>query len=634
MEKKRKERGPRFLRVPVSFALIVALLGGAWWAGGGVQSPGPGHVPSQPPLSHTPYSAAQIASRDVAVTASLTVSRARKDMADAAAALLSSPGPGERTALLADRLSPRRGYLGAVWLPAGGPPAATGSSLSPTLLREVENGTTQSSAGWYVGPARQDEAGRLYSPAGLRLDGGLLAVKISLASVHRVAAEYEKSFGALTSLHAPGGRPQVLTKGNPGSLSSAPGGVGSSKGLAGKDVIHTQSAVDGTDWHVRGGQGRPAPRVVHRDGEWIVHFGRVLGTPELEDLQRASGGRVVNRDGRGGYVFRFARPSDMNRAAPLFRAKGARYIERHGVARINRTPDDPLYRPYQWNMPMIDAENAWRTTTGAPGIVVAVVDTGVDRGHPDLQGQLLPGANLLDPTRPPDDDNGHGTHVAGVIAALSNNGEGVASLDWHGRVLPVKVLDQDGAGSAFDVARGIIWATDHGARVINLSLGQTEDCQYLHDAIRYAAGRGVLVVAAMGNEGTDTPEYPAAYPEVLAVTAVDPGGVFAPFSSYGAHAGVAAPGVSIASTYAGGQYAALSGTSMASPHVAGLAALIWARSPSLTADQVRNIIQQTAVDGGPPGRDPQYGYGVINVGAAVRSVQTGGGWRSIFPWWP
>ncbi|MBX6394859.1 MAG: S8 family serine peptidase, partial [Alicyclobacillaceae bacterium] len=192
--------------------------------------------------------------------------------------------------------------------------------------------------------------------------------------------------------------------------------------------------------------------------------------------------------------------------------------------------------------------------------------------------------------------------------------------------------DRDGAGTAFDVARGIVWAVDHGANIINLSLGQTEDCQYLHDAVRYAASRGVLVVAAMGNDGTDVPEYPAAYPEVLAVTAVDPAGMFAPFSNYGAHAGVAAPGVSIASTYLGGQYAALSGTSMAAPHVAGLAALIWTQNPRLTAAQVREIVQRSAVDAGPPGKDPQYGYGVINVSAAVRSVRPPGWLWRIIPW--
>lgn len=595
---------------------VVALWTAVWIAGSGPLPPSRDRA--APDLGHTPRHAAQVAARDVALTASVTVAEARRDLENRIRLL---EGPRRDAEAVRRSLRPECRWIGLRWRGDRGETAGYGGKLLSETEREVLRGVA--SGGWYVGAARPDGAGRLYCPVGLRGRSGLLWGLLSLEPVERAAEAYRRQFGVAAGLQAPGGAPLLLEGGR-----SRPGREFRAEGL------HAQAAVDGTDWHVRAtGERRRVPPLRHRDGEWIAKFAKPLDPRRKERLERETGARVLRDDGRGGYVLRLPPNAAMAREA-LLRSWGARYVERHGIARTNRIPDDPLYVPYQWNMPMIDAENGWRLTTGDPGVVVAVVDTGIDLSHPDLTGQIAPGVNILDPNSPPQDDNGHGTHVAGIIAARSNNGVGVASLDWRGRVMPVKVLDRDGAGSAFDVARGIVWAVDHGAKVVNLSLGQTEDCQYLREAVRYAVDRGVLVVAAMGNDGTDAPEYPAAYPEVLAVTAVDPGGEFAPFSNYGSHAGVAAPGVSIASTFAGGQYAALSGTSMAAPHVAGLAALVWTQNPGLSAAQVRDIVVRSAVDAGPPGRDPQYGYGVVNVSAALRAAHPPRWLWRILPWWP
>jgi thermitase len=287
----------------------------------------------------------------------------------------------------------------------------------------------------------------------------------------------------------------------------------------------------------------------------------------------------------------------------------------------NFTPNDNLYSRYQWNLPLIETVQGWQVNRGAKDVVVAVVDTGVDLKHPDLQGQLLPGYNVISGSDSPQDDVGHGTHVSGVIAALVNNNLGVAGMTWYNKVLPVKVLDQTGAGSTYSVAQGIIWATDHGAKVMNLSLGNYADSGFLHDAIKYAYDKDVALIAASGNDNTERPGYPAAYPEVFAVAATDSENKKAPFSNYGDYIDVAAPGVSIASTYPNNQYAALSGTSMASPHVTALAALIRSTNPMLKNTEVYEVMRQSAQDLGSPGRDKYFGFGLIDVVKAVQAAQ-------------
>ncbi|HEX7056957.1 MAG TPA: S8 family serine peptidase [Bacilli bacterium] len=341
---------------------------------------------------------------------------------------------------------------------------------------------------------------------------------------------------------------------------------------------------------------------------------------------------------RLGYAYVFeSRKKTAREMLEYFRQWDVEYAEPHFFYMTNDqndgvfVPNDVLYSEFQWNLPLVDTEQGWRVNRGSKDVIVGIVDTGVDPRHPDLRGHLLPGVNVVDEQKSPLDDVGHGTHVAGIISAVVNNGEGVAGMTWRNPILPVKVLDQSGSGSTYSVAQGIIWAADHGAKVINMSLGNYASSRFLHDAIRYAFAKDVVLIAASGNDNTEKPGYPAAYPEVLAVSAIDFAQQRAPFSNYGDYIDVVAPGVSIASTFPQNRYAALSGTSMASPHVAALAALIRSTNPKLSNVEVMDIIRKTAQDLGAPGKDKYYGYGQIDVARALKRAQ--GNDRPLVHFW-
>ena len=292
---------------------------------------------------------------------------------------------------------------------------------------------------------------------------------------------------------------------------------------------------------------------------------------------------------------------------------------------------DP-HRGQQWNLGMIEADAAHATATGA-GAVIAVVDSGVQRTHPDLAGRLLPGADLVD-GGPPDDRDGHGTHVSGIAAAATGNGVGIASVAPGAQVLPVRVLGDDGSGTSDDVAAGIDYARRNGADVINLSLGSEVPIiglaggDAIDAAIHRALAAGIVVVAAAGNNGVPVCEQPAAGDGLLCVGAVDRRGRRSFFSSFGQGLGVVAPGGSalpmpgedILSTVPPSTYGEMAGTSQASPHVAGVAALLVSRGVRGRA-AVRRILD-TATDLGPAGDDPEYGHGLVN---ARRAVAAGGG---------
>ncbi|MCF6137378.1 S8 family peptidase [Pseudalkalibacillus berkeleyi] len=293
------------------------------------------------------------------------------------------------------------------------------------------------------------------------------------------------------------------------------------------------------------------------------------------------------------------------------------YAEPNYIYLQNET-DDELYKRYQWNLPAIRTEEGWEITRGKEDVTIAIIDTGIDLEHPDLSKRIVKGYNVLNDSPLPNDENGHGTHVAGIIASETNNGLGVAGITWYNQIMPIKAMNAEGYGTSFDVAKGVRWAVENGADVINMSLGNYKSSKALKEAIDYAFEKDVILVAASGNENTNQISYPAAFDKVIGVAAVNTELTRADFSNFGEYIDVAAPGVDIASTYLKGQYASLSGTSMATPHVAALAGLIRSSQPQLTNKEIIEIIKDTTDDVGNPGKDQYTGHGIINVSAALK----------------
>lgn len=291
---------------------------------------------------------------------------------------------------------------------------------------------------------------------------------------------------------------------------------------------------------------------------------------------------------------------------------------------LNTVPNDEFYDPYQWNLSQIKSERGWNITGGTDDVIIAILDTGIDPQHEDLSQKIITGYNAIDGSDRVHDGHGHGTHVAGIAAAITNNITGIAGVSWYNPIMPVKVLNDQGEGSLFEVANGIKWATDHGARVINLSLGDAQDSEILYEAILYAYERDVVLIAAAGNDNVAQPMYPAGYEEVMAVSAVDQEQRKAVFSNYGTHIDVSAPGENIPSTFPNNHYVFMSGTSMAAPHVTGLAGLIRSLRPELNNNEVLQLIRETADDLGTTGHDSYFGFGQINVASALQSMYVEG----------
>ncbi|MFO8074436.1 MAG: S8 family peptidase [Polyangia bacterium] len=272
-------------------------------------------------------------------------------------------------------------------------------------------------------------------------------------------------------------------------------------------------------------------------------------------------------------------------------------------------PSDPRWDE-QWGIRKIRTPAGWGVETGSSEAVIAIVDTGVDLDHPDLVDRLVAGRDFVDGDARADDVGGHGTHCAGIAAASANNGEGIAGVCPNCSVMPVRVLRPEG-GSASNVAKGIIWAADHGADVISLSLGGLFPSSTQLDAMRHAWDEGAILIAAAGNSGVDSPHYPAYHELCLAVAATDRNDQRAGFSNHGSWVDVAAPGSLIVSTVPGGGYEHKNGTSMATPYVAGLAGLLFSR-PGATNESVRRDIENSSVPVG-----GWVAHGRIDVGSAL-----------------
>jgi thermitase len=368
-------------------------------------------------------------------------------------------------------------------------------------------------------------------------------------------------------------------------------------------------------------------------------------------IVRSLGDRPLGLTLNGVEVVGLDRGEKVQAKVARYRAlKTVLYAEPNFIARGQLTdgklspPNDPQFGS-QWAWGKIQAVDGWSAYPGSysagDAATLAIVDTGVDSHHPDLlDGRILTalGANCVTPSGSCSsssalDDNGHGTHVAGIAAAATNNGVGVAGTAYESRVIPVKVLDSSSQGSYAAIANGILWASQHGARVINLSLGGSSASTTLCDAVTEAIAGGAVVVASAGNGSTSAANYPAACPGAVGVAATDSSDNAASFSNYGSpDVFLSAPGASVYSTYLSGSYTTMSGTSMSAPFVTGVAALLLGQQPALTVTDVKAILAQSSDKIGTGyGADPYgtcagctwssaFGYGRLNLYRALTAT--------------
>ncbi|TWT45521.1 Thermophilic serine proteinase precursor [Phycisphaerae bacterium RAS1] len=318
-------------------------------------------------------------------------------------------------------------------------------------------------------------------------------------------------------------------------------------------------------------------------------------------------------------------------AAELALAPGVEQAELDGLGGIASTiPNDPNFA-VQWGLDNtgqlggvpdadLDVPETWDYTTGAATVTIAIVDTGVQADHPDLAGKVLPGWNTYNNNSDTTDPHGHGTFVAGVAAAIGNNGVGVAGMNWNARILPVRCVSPAGSGTESQCAAAIVWATDNGADVISMSLQYYSGTALLRDAVAYAYDSGVLPIAAAGNGQGPIVAFPARFPKCMAVSATNRNDALWPGSNYGPEMDVSAPGQEVYSLWKNSGYQLLSGTSMATPHVSGLASLLLSIDPSLLPVELESALISTVTDLGPEGFDDEFGWGRVNALAAVRSV--------------
>jgi len=362
-------------------------------------------------------------------------------------------------------------------------------------------------------------------------------------------------------------------------------------------------------------------------GRKIVVFQTGLNDAAKDEIVRYAGGvKLKNLDLIGAKAVYLPPKAEaaLARQAGVLRIDDDVVVEaliRGGIA-AKPTPTQPS-EVLPWGVDRIDADLVWGTTTGDP-IKVAIVDTGIDVKHPDLIDNLKGGVSAVGYTSSYNDDNGHGTHVAGIAAAIDNE-IGVIGVGPKIDLYAVKVLNRRGSGYLSDVIEGLDWAISNGMQVVNMSLGTASNVLLFQEAVQRVNAAGIVQVAAAGNN-YGAVIYPAAYSEVIAVSATDSSDAIASWSSRGPEIDLAAPGVSIYSTYKGQTYKTLSGTSMAAPHVAGTAALVLNSAISnydLDGDgiwdpiEVQNKLQDRATDLGTTGFDNLYGWGLVNAAAAV-----------------
>lgn len=366
-----------------------------------------------------------------------------------------------------------------------------------------------------------------------------------------------------------------------------------------------------------------------------------FGVVSVESVFHSQSGRMIQQESPLSNVLllNLAQGVDEYAAIQAYsRLEEVEYAELNALYYIFGVPNDAFFSSqYGVNSSSyqgIDAVRAWDIEQGKSSVVIAILDTGIDYTHEDLAGKVIKGYDFVNNDYDPMDDHGHGTHVAGIAAATANNGRGIAGVCSGCSLLAMKVVSADGSGSNAWIANGIANAANMGAQIINLSLGGMERSQTIELAVQQAVQRGVLIVAASGNDGSSVPLYPAAFADVISVGATDRFGDHASFSNYGPTLEMAAPGQGIYSTLPGNSYEAWNGTSMACPHVAGLAGLLRSYNSSLSSQQIRQLMNATTQDLGAAGRDSYFGYGRIHAYAALSQVAGGGDIPTPVPGYP
>ncbi|MFZ5828342.1 MAG: S8 family serine peptidase [Bacillota bacterium] len=347
------------------------------------------------------------------------------------------------------------------------------------------------------------------------------------------------------------------------------------------------------------GTGRKTVEAPAVPGEYLIRFTPGLSAAGRAQIAEELGAQIIDQiKPLDAHLIAFpalkAKHNSQERARILAALKenpNVLYVEPNFIYQAVGTPNDPGVTQ-QWAWGKIQAYAAWDVAQGSSSTVIAIVDTGIQLNHPDLDAKIVPGYDFVSGDSQADDGHGHGTHVGGSAAAETNNATGGAGTCPGCSLMPVRVLDNNGSGTLANVANGITWAADRGAKVINLSLGASTGATTLENAINYAWNRGAFLACAAGNSNTSSPSYPAYYENCFAVASTNSSDARSYFSNYGNWVEAAAPGEGIYSTWLNGGYHTISGTSMATPHVAGLAGLL--ASQGLTNTQVRDRICATS----------------------------------------
>jgi thermitase len=356
----------------------------------------------------------------------------------------------------------------------------------------------------------------------------------------------------------------------------------------------------------------------HVADELLVGFHDHVATPQAEAVYHAEGAAKLSKLGRVNVHRIQLHPAALRALEQRLRhLPEVKFVERNRRIPVALVPNDPAYGE-QWHLARIRAPQAWDITPGSPGIVIGILDSGIDSSHPDLASKLLPGWNFYEGNANTGDVTGHGTRVAGVAAAISNNGIGVAGVAMQSLIMPLRVTDNGGTAYYSTVANALTWAVDHGVKVMNLSFDGIARSSVIREAAQYVRSRGGVVVAAAGNCSCFDATPPNTH--VISVSSTDGADTISWFSSRGNHIDLAAPGENIRTTERGGGYSVVGGTSFSSPITAGVMALMMAANPSLTPSELEQLLKANADDLGSAGWDTSYGFGRLNASRAVTAA--------------